>query len=76
MLDILWFHDIFNALSLSLVCVQKPFCIDFYVSVSLFARKLSKDECGSFCARNVENLPPTELVTVCWWHRRESAEGK
>ena len=52
--DIPWFHSIFNVFSLSLVCVQKPFCIDFYVSFSLFAGNLSKDECGKFCARNAE----------------------
>ena len=46
--DIPWFHGIFNAFFLSLVCVQKPFCIDFYVSLSLFAGNLSKDERGSF----------------------------
>ena len=61
-----WFHGIFSDFSLSLVCVQKSFCIDFYVSFSLFAGKLSKDECGSFWARNAEMLPPTELVTVRW----------
>ena len=27
--DIPWFHGIFNAFSLCLVCVQKPFCIIF-----------------------------------------------
>ena len=43
--DIPWFHDIFNAFSLNLVCV---FCIDFYVSISLFGKNLSKDEHGSF----------------------------
>ena len=47
-IDISWFHGIFNAFSLSLVCVQKPFCINFYVSFSLFAGNLSKDERGSF----------------------------
>ena len=46
--DILWFHGIFNAFSLSLVCVQKPFCIDFCVSFSLFTGNLSKDELGNF----------------------------
>ena len=46
--DIPWFHDIFNAFSLRLVCVQKPFCMDFYVSFHLFAGNLSKDEHGSF----------------------------
>ena len=46
------------------MCVQKPFCIDFYVSFSLFARNLSKDERGSFWARNAKKLQPTELVTV------------
>ena len=65
MADIPWFHGIFNAFSLSLVYVQKPFCIDFYVSFSLFAGNLSKDERRCFLARNVEKLPPTELVTVC-----------
>ena len=49
-----WFHGSFNAFSISLVCVKKPFCIDFYVSVSLFVGNLSKDERGSFCVRNVE----------------------
>ena len=42
--DMPWFHGIFNVFFLSLVCVQKPFCIDFYVSFSLFAGNLSKDE--------------------------------
>ena len=46
--DIPWFHGIFNTFSLNLECVQKPFCIDFYVSFSLFARNLSKDERISF----------------------------
>ena len=40
--DIPWFHGIFNVFSLSLVYVQKPFCIIFYVSLSLFAGNLSK----------------------------------
>ena len=48
MVDIPWFHGIFNVFSLSLVCVQNPFCIDFYESFSLFAGNLSKDEFGSF----------------------------
>ena len=59
--------------------VQKPFCFKFYVSFSLFARNLSKDERGSFCARNAEKLPPAELVTVCRarrWHRSEAAERR
>ena len=47
-IDIPWFHGIINTFSLSLVCVQKPFCIDFYVSFSLFAENLFKDERGSF----------------------------
>ena len=37
---------------MDLVCVQNPFFIDFYVSFSLFAGTLSKDERRSFCARN------------------------
>ena len=44
MIDVPWFHTIFNAFSLILVCVQKPFCIDFCVSFSLFSRNLSNDE--------------------------------
>ena len=64
--DISWFHGIFNDFSLSLVYVQKPFCIDFYVSFSLFLGNLSEYERGSFWARNAEKLPPTELVTVRW----------
>ena len=47
-IDLPLFHGIFNVFSLSLVCVQKPFCIDFYVSFSLFAGNLSKDEHISF----------------------------
>ena len=46
--NIPWFHDIFSAFSLSLMCVQKPLCIDFYVSFPLFVGNLSKDERGSF----------------------------
>ena len=46
--DIPWFHGIFSAFSLSLVCVQKPFCINFYISFSLFSGNLSKDERESF----------------------------
>ena len=46
--NIPWFHVIFNAFSLNLVCVEKPFCIDFYVSFSLFGGNLSKDERGKF----------------------------
>ena len=46
--DIPWFTSILNAFSLSLVCVKKPFCIDFYVIFSLFAGNLPKDECGSY----------------------------
>ena len=42
--DIPWFHGIFNVFSLILVCVQKPFCINLYVSYSVFAGNLSKDE--------------------------------
>ena len=52
--DVPWFHGIFNAFSLSLMCVQKLFYIDFYVSFSLFAGNLSKDERRSFWARNAE----------------------
>ena len=59
-----WFHGIFNDFSLSLVCVQKPSCIDYNVSFPLFLGNLSKDKRGSFFARNAETLPPTELVTV------------
>ena len=75
-------HDIFNAFYLSFMCVQKPFCINFYVSFSLFAGNLSKDERGSFWAINVEKLPPTELVTfvipmtIRRWHRSEANEGR
>ena len=47
-IDLPLFHGIFNVFSLRLVCVQKPFCIDFYVSFSLFAGNLSKDERESF----------------------------
>ena len=46
--DVPWFHSTFNDFSLSLVCVQKTYCIDFYVSFSLFAGNLSKDERESF----------------------------
>ena len=46
--NIPWFNGIFNAFSLSLVCVQKPLCIDFYATISLFAGNLSKDKRGSF----------------------------
>ena len=53
-LEVPRFHDIFNVFSLSLMCVQKPFCIDFYISFSLFAGNLFKDEIGSFSARNAE----------------------
>ena len=52
--DIPWFHGIFNVFSLSLVYVQKTFCIDFNVNFSLFAGNLSKNERGSFLARNAE----------------------
>ena len=48
---------------LNLVCVQKPFCIDFYVSFFLFAGNLSKDERGSF-EKEMHKRPPTELVMV------------
>ena len=50
-IDVPWFHGIFNAFSLSLVYLQKPFCIDFYASFSLFAGNLPKDERGSFLAK-------------------------
>ena len=43
-----WFHGIINTFSLSLVCVHKPFCINDYVSFSLFAGNLSQDGRGSF----------------------------
>ena len=46
--DVPWFHGIFNVFSLNLVCVKKPFCIDFYVSFSLFVGNMSKDERESF----------------------------
>ena len=61
---ITWFHGIFDDFSFCLVCVQKLFCIKFYVSFFLFAGNLSKDECKCFSARNAEKLPHTELVTV------------
>ena len=63
-LDIPWFRGIFNAFSFCLVCLQKPFCIYYYVSFSLFAQNLFKDERGSFRARNAKMLPSTELVMV------------
>lgn len=48
LVDLPWFHVIFNAFSLSLLCVQKPFCIDFFLNFSLFVRNLSKDVRESF----------------------------
>ena len=80
--DIPWFYGIFNAFSLSLVCVQKPFCINFYVSFSLFAGNLSKDERESFWARNAEKYHLRSLwrsfmaVMVRRWNRSEAAEGR
>ena len=47
-IDIPWFHAIFDAFSLNLVCIKKTFCIDLYVSFSLFARNQSKYERGKF----------------------------
>ena len=46
--DIPWFRGIFNVFTLGLVCVQKPLCIDFYVSLPLFAGNMSKDERRTF----------------------------
>ena len=43
---------------------QKAFLYWFYVSFSLFEGNLSKDEGRSFWVRNVEKLPPTDIVTV------------
>ena len=37
-----WFYGIFNGFYISLVCVHKPFCINFSVTFSLFAGNLSK----------------------------------
>ena len=67
----------FNDFFLSLVRVQKPFCIDFCVSFSLFARNLSKDERGSFWAKKCRRDHLRSLwwsvkpVTIRRWHRSE-----
>ena len=69
---------------LSVVCVQKPFCINFYVSFYLFAGNLSKDEHESFWARNAEETTyeAYEGLSSLSWSigdivaRREAAEGR
>ena len=64
------------------MCFQKTFCIKYYVSFTLFAGNLSKDERGSFWARNAEKYHLRSLwgsvvpVTVRRWHRSEAAEGR
>ena len=55
---------VFLFFSLSLMCFQKPLFINFYVSFSLFIGNLSKDERRSFCAKNAEKLPPTDLLKI------------
>ena len=74
--DVSWCHGIFNAFSLSLVYVQKPFCIDFYVSFFLFQR--------SFWARNAKETTDRAYdgPSSLWRYvggivvRREAAEGR
>jgi len=64
------------------VCVQKPFCINFYARFSLFVENLSKDERGRFWARNIEKYHLRSLwrsvvaVTVRRWHHSEAAEER
>ena len=75
--DVPWFHGIFNAFSLSLVCVQKPFLYWFLCNFLLICRKSVQRWTRKFlsekCRRDqLQSLwRSVELVTVRRWDRSE-----